>query len=765
MTGADAGRGLVAQNAINRSVNRNTDNSTFSVDDPMGTGIPPQLQAQPGDRPTAYDRIANKTGNVINRISGIDNDSIVAPAGLAPPATTPSSTGPAPVVPPAMTGAGAGRGLVPPTAPPQVSDTAGAGRGLAPPAAPVTDNFSPMPQEDQTLNFIRKREAFSPDAYWDVNHHRAGFGSDTVTNPDGTVVPVTSDTHVTIDDANRDLNRRSNISSNQIQQAVGQDAWNGLAPNARTALTSLTYNYGRLPNSVAAAVKTGDPTTIANAVEALKGDNNGANFDRRLEEASMIDPTRQYTPQRSFGDQYAVARHALGPQGLAGGSQAAPASSDGSFLGGLGSAVSGAASDTGNWYKNNQDWITPLLTGIGTMAASPSRYLGSAILQGIGGGAQSYQNVQNQMQQRAALEPVIAQRNVGAVNSLLSGYQTYNAQMPPDKNISLSDYAKLTGYKGALPSGSAPGTATGGLPQLLDQYHRNATTNYNGTVIGAQNDPAFLRQLQDALAPVNQSGTTLGNTYDQITKRLADIKAQGNMTYDERRQLVPIPSMIEAETQSAGIAQTAKNYETELSAAPKAINSAQGTKLMVGNMADAYKNFQAGPGAPALAQINGLIDTVNGNFGTKLPKPAAGADPTAYYSALKDASQTVATQFAGVPGMSNAPRAGTELFMAGTPRPEIVPGAVHKILAQMSAQTELAQRWYSGLQDPEFRQKYGNINNYQQQFVKNPENNLSVIQKQEFDKIGPLKGEEQQFKQGDKIVTGVYDGKNWGPKE
>ena len=39
----------------------------------------------------------------------------------------------------------------------------------------------------------------------------------------------------------------------------------------------------------------------------------------------------------------------------------------------------------------NEYWLVPLLTGLGTMASSPSRYLGSAILQGAMGAGQAYQ--------------------------------------------------------------------------------------------------------------------------------------------------------------------------------------------------------------------------------------------------------------------------------------------------------------------------------------------------------------------------------------
>lgn len=62
------------------------------------------------------------------------------------------------------------------------------------------------------------------------------------------------------------------------------------------------------------------------------------------------------------------------------------------------------AFDKGGWMERNQSWLVPLLSGIGGMASSNSRYLGSALLQGLGAGAQAYEGVQGQMAQRARSE-------------------------------------------------------------------------------------------------------------------------------------------------------------------------------------------------------------------------------------------------------------------------------------------------------------------------------------------------------------------------
>jgi len=70
-----------------------------------------------------------------------------------------------------------------------------------------------------------------------------------------------------------------------------------------------------------------------------------------------------------------------------------------------------------NWMQRNQDWLVPLLSGVGAMASSPSRYLGAALLQGVGGGAQQYaamqQRGEEQQRQREQL-------GVSRANTLVS---------------------------------------------------------------------------------------------------------------------------------------------------------------------------------------------------------------------------------------------------------------------------------------------------------------------------------------------------------
>jgi len=171
---------------------------------------------------------------------------------------------------------------------PQVQELILPGQAAPTAAAPVEG--MPGPRGAAVgMDLTRKFEGFREKPYFDVNAQRVGYGSDTVTTPEGKVVPVTKSTTTTQKDAERDLKRR--IETEFIPKAaaqVGQENWDRLPENVAGALTSVTYNYGSLPNKVAAAVKTGNVNAIANAVEALADDNKGINRGRRMSEAAVI---------------------------------------------------------------------------------------------------------------------------------------------------------------------------------------------------------------------------------------------------------------------------------------------------------------------------------------------------------------------------------------------------------------------------------------------------------------------------------------------
>lgn len=146
-----------------------------------------------------------------------------------------------------------------------------------------------QPTDTSAVGLIKGFEGYSDKPYWDVNAHRLGYGSDTITNPDGTFRAVQEGDVVDQAGADRDLDRRINSEFvPRLKKAIGEDTYNNLSPNQQAALTSITYNYGSLPDSVAAAVATGDPQKVASAISALGSHNNGINANRRNTEAQVF---------------------------------------------------------------------------------------------------------------------------------------------------------------------------------------------------------------------------------------------------------------------------------------------------------------------------------------------------------------------------------------------------------------------------------------------------------------------------------------------
>lgn len=140
---------------------------------------------------------------------------------------------------------------------------------------------------DKTAAVLRNVEGFRATPYWDENAYRIGYGSDTITREDGTVVKVVQGMRITKADAERDLARRVKEFESGAARDSGE-AWNNLSPDQQAALTSVAYNYGSLPKRVVKAIQTGDANTIANAVESLADHNGGINRKRREAEAAII---------------------------------------------------------------------------------------------------------------------------------------------------------------------------------------------------------------------------------------------------------------------------------------------------------------------------------------------------------------------------------------------------------------------------------------------------------------------------------------------
>ena len=139
-----------------------------------------------------------------------------------------------------------------------------------------------------TASLLRELEGFKEESYYDVNAFRAGYGSDTYTTASGEVISVTETSRVSREDAERDLDRRIRTEFGQRAAQAAGDAWNSYNAVQKAALTSIAYNYGSIPGRIAEAVRSGDPRRVSQAIQTLRGDNDGINSRRRLMEAEMM---------------------------------------------------------------------------------------------------------------------------------------------------------------------------------------------------------------------------------------------------------------------------------------------------------------------------------------------------------------------------------------------------------------------------------------------------------------------------------------------
>ena len=142
--------------------------------------------------------------------------------------------------------------------------------------------------EDFSVNFLKEREGYQATGKWDVTAFRAGHGSDTTTKADGTVVKVTEGMVVSEEDALRDLKRREAKFRARAKKQSGK-IWDSYGDATKAALTSYTYNYGSLTDTLVKAVRPGDRRRIVAEIRARGEDNDGVNRNRRDAEASLVE--------------------------------------------------------------------------------------------------------------------------------------------------------------------------------------------------------------------------------------------------------------------------------------------------------------------------------------------------------------------------------------------------------------------------------------------------------------------------------------------
>lgn len=332
--------------------------------------------------------------------------------------------------------------------------------------------------------------------------------------------------------------------------------------------------------------------------------------------------------------------------------------------------VSNAIQDTGGFLSRNKDIILPVLQGLGAMAASPSRYLGSAILQGIGAGAKSYADLQKQTadvaqtQASTAGTQAVTASTLGNIaknafvygpNGQLNGVRVYingrASVIPPTeyfKNPKAYQLApELSSEAQGLVKGDQ-GTATGTVqrPSGTDQQPAQQTITGEGGPKAPAAPPAPYRGLS-------------AQDVDLVTKNAANAQTSNPAVLRTDPDANPFAQAQAAAVNSAATREKSLSYAKSLSEIP-----AKGPV--------SANEFSAAITTPAVEYINGLIKTAGGDFQISDPKDLANVQNIRKLEGLRAQSQTsVAGQRAyaalekamsTVPTQANTPEGAALLF-------------------------------------------------------------------------------------------------------
>jgi GH24 family phage-related lysozyme (muramidase) len=564
---------------------------------------------------------------------------------------------------------------------------------------------APSLDKDPTLGLISKFEGFRERPYWDVNALRTGFGSDTVTLPDGTVQRVGENTRVSVEDAKRDLARRAGEFQGQIKGSVGEENWGKLDPNTQAALTSVTYNYGRLPKSVAEAVQSGDKASIGAAVNALGTHNEGVNARRRAEEASLIHPEGKYSASSG----------APRPPGLVG-AGAQPAAPSGEGKKSIGDVVT------------SEGFIVPALGFLGSMLASNRPNLGQALGEGIMGGVGAYQTQKKQTAELAKGVLDIVKDRFHLSTDPKTG-QTVYFNKATGTPISAGQYAQAVGGIAdslGVPRGVLGIPTTGidlpsisGGPTKPGEFSRPGVTAKPGEEakpgevapkeqkIAGTLDEADLRKMSPTqlmeFARKNKErfGLVDDRDPDLMQERIADYRRNARsaslagdtagaatsdmLAKDEQKRMddylrdaVKIHVMNNEELTKSNV-QSSQKYMDNVITRIESHDNARGA---LKRLADIYSGYMPSRAAEIKANIG---DWAN-QFGVDLGPNFNAAAPD---EAIKIATAQ-AISAAGASQLGRAPKVVLENELRTVPSPSLSPGAIYSILGRTIGEIDYA---------------------------------------------------------------------------
>lgn len=346
----------------------------------------------------------------------------------------------------------------------------------------------------------------------------------------------------------------------------------------------------------------------------------------------------------------------------------------------------------------NKDAVMSLLSGVGTMLASPSQYFLPTLGAGLAAGANTYMAREGQ---RAD----ITAQNLENLRNLQMDAMTYNEMN--GTNLTAQQYASMIGAGYKLPTGI--GQPASGEKMTWGQY-QNGVTQVGGRTVKMQDDPVSIQRFISDNS-MYASNTPIGKQVDEARQHLADINVSGGMTIDANGEQFQIPGYTNvADVQAKTVADQAAAAKFREDA-QTAINSSAQQLAAVSTLENVYSKMEPGKFTNVGAEASAILSALDPNNVTGWNKYDL-TDPAQYEIAMKGAGEIMATRLRSMPG--GAPAAEIDMLSSVTPTPNMQPEAVKKLLAITKADAKYRLDMYNNY-DPAV---HGNdVNSYMKKFA------------------------------------------------
>ena len=224
---------------------------------------------------------------------------------------------------------------------------------------------------------------------------------------------------------------------------------------------------------------------------------------------------------------------------------------------------------------SEENIILPFLSGLGKMAGSQSRFLGTAVLEGIGGGAEAYMNRQKQLADIAGTKATAFSNISTALSNMLVKDATGNVFVP----LQNGNYQLLWDYMDN-PEGQSI------LGQQADRLLREL--NAGG--------PSGAEQLQEIIKTI-PSGVEGGKVPPEtpVSEEVSNIVWSPNSD----RAILDDKEMARSQGRGAYLEQSMNDYNTVRALAGNAVSNAQDMNVTINTVADALANPPAAQPGPA----------------------------------------------------------------------------------------------------------------------------------------------------------------------